>query len=111
MPSPMIGEIRMFSGEYSPKNWLWCNGQPLLISEFQDLWSVIGTRFGSDGKDVFLLPDFRGAIPTNASEEVALGSASNVIKKGDDGPKSVTVNFIIAHKGLSPSPGNRRAER
>jgi microcystin-dependent protein len=40
--------------------WQPCAGQVLLISEFKDLFKVIGTSFGGDGKTTFELPDLRG---------------------------------------------------
>lgn len=40
--------------------WQACAGQTLLISEFKDLFKVLGTTFGGDGKTTFMLPDLRG---------------------------------------------------
>jgi microcystin-dependent protein len=40
--------------------WQPCAGQLLLISEYKDLYRVLGNRFGGDGETTFALPDLRG---------------------------------------------------
>ena len=40
-----------------PKNWASCSGQLLPISQNTALFSVLGTRFGGDGKSTFALPN------------------------------------------------------
>lgn len=58
-----IGEIRMFAGNFAPRNWMFCNGQLLSISQYQALFSLLGTTYGGDGKNNFALPDLRGRVP------------------------------------------------
>ncbi len=99
---PILGEIRMFGGDYEPHYWKQCDGQLLKIDDYGALYSLIGTRYGGDGEATFGLPDFRGAVPTSFGDSVALGAVSASIAKGDDGPKTVAVNFIIAVEGLYP---------
>ena len=55
-----IGEIRMFAGNFSPRNWAYCQGQLLSIATNQALFSILGTMYGGDGRTTFGLPDFRG---------------------------------------------------
>ncbi|RTE86080.1 MULTISPECIES: phage tail protein [Gammaproteobacteria] len=74
----VLGEIRLWSGSLTPKNWMLCHGQELPIFSFQALYSVLGTTFGGDGKHTFKLPDLRGRTPVstgaNAGEkEFSLG--------------------------------------
>ncbi|MBO0708861.1 MAG: tail fiber protein [Candidatus Dormibacteraeota bacterium] len=38
-------------------------GQLLPISQNQALFSLLGTRFGGDGRTTFALPDLRSAAP------------------------------------------------
>lgn len=65
-----------------------CNGQLLPISQYQALYSLIGTTYGGDGQSTFALPDLRGRLGinlgTNASITYNLGSAG--------GAEVVTVN-------------------
>jgi len=59
---PYIGEIRMFAFNFAPVWWLLCDGRLLPISENGELFSLLGTTFGGDGKTNFALPDLRGMI-------------------------------------------------
>ncbi len=59
---PMIGEIRMFGGNFAPRAWAFCNGQLLAISQNQALFSILGTTYGGDGRTTFALPDLRGRV-------------------------------------------------
>lgn len=57
-----VGEIRIFAGTFAPNDWAHCNGQKLSISDFPELYSLIGTTYGGDGRAFFALPDYRGRI-------------------------------------------------
>lgn len=56
----MIGEVRMFGGNFAPRAWALCDGQLLPISQNTALFSIIGTIYGGDGRTTFALPDVRG---------------------------------------------------
>lgn len=57
----VIGEIIEFAGSSSPDpKWLNCDGSSLLRSDYPDLFTVIGTIYGSVDSTHFNLPDFRG---------------------------------------------------
>jgi len=60
---PYIGEIRMFAGNFAPLNWAFCNGALLAISEFQALYTLIGTTYGGDGQTTFALPNLQSRAP------------------------------------------------
>jgi microcystin-dependent protein len=62
---PFIGEIRIFSFNFVPKNWAMCNGQLLAINTNQALFSILGTTYGGNGIQTFALPDFRGRAGVN----------------------------------------------
>lgn len=55
-----IAEVRLFAGNFAPRNWSYCWGQLLSISTNQALFSLIGTIYGGDGRVSFALPDLRG---------------------------------------------------
>lgn len=61
MSEPFIGEIRMFGFNFAPKNWAFCAGQLLPISQNTALFSILGTNFGGDGRTNFGLPNLEGA--------------------------------------------------
>ena len=64
MADPFIGEIRMFAGNYAPKDWAFCNGQELPVAQNQALYSLISNAFGGD-QTKFKLPDMRGRVPVH----------------------------------------------
>ena len=63
MADPYVGEIRMFGGSFAPVGWAFCAGQQLPISEYDTLFTLIGTTYGGDGESTFNLPDLQGRIP------------------------------------------------
>ncbi len=65
MAQPYIGELRMFAGNFAPDGWLFCEGQILPISEYDTLFSLLGTTYGGDGKSTFALPDLKGCVPVH----------------------------------------------
>ncbi len=57
---PMLGEIRLFGGNFAPRGWSDCDGRLLPINQNQALFSLLGTTYGGDGRTTFGLPDLRG---------------------------------------------------
>lgn len=62
---PFIGQIQAFGFDFAPQGWAKCDGALLPISQYQALFSLIGTRYGGDGRTTFGLPDLRGRVPMN----------------------------------------------
>ncbi len=60
----LVGEIRAFAGNYAPENWLMCNGNllPVYETDYQQLFSLIGSAYGGDGRTIFGLPDLRSKM-------------------------------------------------
>lgn len=58
-----IGEIRMWTCARVPQDWHLCDGSLLKVSDYQALYSLIGTTYGGDGINTFGLPDLRGRVP------------------------------------------------
>ncbi len=63
MSDPFIGQIMMFGGSFTIRNWGQCAGALLPISSNSTLFSLLGTTYGGDGRTTFALPDFRGRAP------------------------------------------------
>lgn len=55
-----ISEVRLFAGNFAPRSWMFCQGQQMSIAEWTPLYALIGTVYGGDGVQSFLLPDLRG---------------------------------------------------
>jgi microcystin-dependent protein len=75
MPTPFIGELRLVPWNFAQNNWAFCDGQTLLISQNNALFSVLGTTYGGDGLTTFKLPDLRGRVPIHASPSYPVGTA------------------------------------
>jgi len=56
------GTVKMWAGSEAnkPANYEICDGKPLQISLYPELYSIIAVSFGGDGKNNFNLPDLRG---------------------------------------------------
>ena len=55
----------MFAGNFAPRGWALCDGQLLAISQFNALFSILGTTYGGDGRTTFALPGLRGRVPVH----------------------------------------------
>lgn len=91
MAQPYVGEIRMFAGNFAPAGWMFCEGQPLPISEYETLFNLIGTTYGGDGQSTFALPDMRGRLP------IHFGNNFILAETGGAEEITLTINQIPAH--------------
>lgn len=74
----MIGEVKMFAGNFAPRYWAFAQGQLMPVSQNRALFSVIGTIYGGDGRTTFALPDLRGRAPIGAG----LGTGLSPVRIG-----------------------------
>lgn len=97
--NPFIGEIRLFAGNFAPKNWAFCNGQLVAISSNTALFSLIGTFYGGNGTTNYALPDLRGRVPLSQGQGPGL---SNYVLGEQDGVDSVVLlsSNMPAHSHL-----------
>jgi microcystin-dependent protein len=93
---PMIGEIRMFAGNFAPRNWALCEGQLLPIAQYQALFSILGTTYGGDGRTTFALPDMRGRVPIGSGNGPGLTPVSLGQKAGTE-TNTLTVSQLPSH--------------
>jgi microcystin-dependent protein len=75
MAEPFLSELRLFSFNFPPKGWAFCNGQFMPINQNQALFSLLGTTYGGNGQTTFALPDLRGRTPLHSGNGLALGQA------------------------------------
>lgn len=78
MSDPFVGEIRMFAGNFAPYGWAFCDGQLLRISDFETLYSLVGTMYGGDGQSTFALPDLRGRLPLGGGGSYPLAQSAGL---------------------------------
>lgn len=127
MSETLLGEIKLFAGNFEPPGWAFCDGRLMAISDHPALFELMGTTYGGDGRTTFGLPDMRGRVPvgkgagpglTNrklgeegGTENIKSGGAErkadSAISTDSSAPipnvqPFLTVNFIIAIAGKSP---------
>lgn len=100
MSDCFLGEVRMFAGNYNPEDWILCNGQSLAVSQYQALFSLMGTAYGGDGVNIFCAPDLRGRVPvgqgTNTTTSPPL-TPRTIGQKGGEEVHTVTIAEMPAH--------------
>lgn len=85
MAEPFLSEIRLFSFNFAPKGWAFCNGQLLPINQNQPLFALLGTTYGGNGQTTFALPNLRGRAGMHVGNGHTLGEAA--------GSEAVTLNI------------------
>lgn len=96
MSEAFIGEIRMFAGNFAPRNWALCDGQLLAVASNNALFSLLGTIYGGDGRTTFALPDLRGRIPIHQGNGPGLSSRALGSKSGAENV-TVVPNTLPTH--------------
>lgn len=79
-PNP-VGSLQAYAGASAPTGWLLCDGSQQAITTYPELYSVLGTTYGSltngsggAGSTHFRVPDLRGRMPIGAGND---GTAAN----------------------------------
>lgn len=109
----MIGEVRMFGGNFAPRAWAFCDGQLLAISTHTALFSILGTTYGGDGRTTFALPDLRGRVAIGPGNGPGLPDY-RLGQKGGSETNTLNVTQIPSHnhsaagtlKVATSTPGN-----
>jgi microcystin-dependent protein len=84
-----IGYIKMFAGNFAPRNWSYCQGQTIAIASNTALFSILGTTYGGNGTTTFQLPDLQGRVPIGQGTGPGL---SNIALGQKAGTNSVTLS-------------------
>src|ERR687892_1052241 len=100
MAEPFLSEIRIFSFNFPPKGWAFCNGQLLPINQNQALFSLLGTTYGGDGRVNFALPDLRARVPMHE------GSGHTLGERGGEQAHTLTVTELPAHTHAANAAAN-----
>lgn len=73
---PFIGQISTFAFDFAPRQWAFCNGTRMAISQNQVLFSLLGTTFGGDGVTTFNLPNLQSRVPLHPGNGIVQGQAA-----------------------------------
>lgn len=68
-----MGSVMMFAFDWAPADFSVCAGQFMSISQNAAVYSLLGTRFGGNGRDTFALPDLRGRVPVGGGTTTGPG--------------------------------------
>ena len=112
MATPFVGQIISVGFDFAPLGWFPCDGRPLSISEYQLLYTIIGTTYGGDGVSTFALPNLNGRVPLGTGQGPTLspyvqgqvaGTESVTLLGNNTPPHTHTINFSAsAATGISP---------
>ncbi|MEM8958335.1 MAG: tail fiber protein [Pseudomonadota bacterium] len=91
-----IGQIIMGGWSFCPRGTVATDGQLLPISQYQALFSLLGTQFGGDGRTTFGLPDLRGRIAMHTGTGAGLSPRREGAKGGAE-IVTLTTQNLPAH--------------
>lgn len=106
-----IGQILMFGGNFAPRGFALCDGSLLAISNYQALFSILGTTYGGDGRSTFALPDLRGRVPLHPGAGPGL-TPRMLGQRGGEEAVTLTVDQMPHHNhtvGVNDGAGNSQA--
>jgi microcystin-dependent protein len=92
----MIGEIRLFAGNFAPRSWAFCQGQVLSIASNSALFSILGTTYGGNGQTTFALPNFQGRDVIGTGTGPGLNTFS-LGQQGGTETNTLSVSNLPAH--------------
>jgi microcystin-dependent protein len=92
----MLGEVKMFAGNFAPRGWMKCEGQLLPIANYSALFSILGTQYGGDGRTTFGLPDLRGRVAMGTGTGNGLSPSVIGQMKGQE-QTTLTTSNLPAH--------------
>lgn len=96
MSNPFVGQIISVGFNFAPIGWAFCNGQLLAISNFNALFTLIGTTYGGDGQTTFALPNLCGRVPVNQGQGPGLSPYALGQNAGTE-TVTLTTNQIPQH--------------
>ena len=98
-----VGDIKASVKNANHDNWFLCNGQAISRVTYAELFSIIGTKFGSgNGDATFNLPDYRGKFLRGLGGD----SASDIYTTQAEGLPNITGTLTaITHIGAGAATG------
>lgn len=98
---PYLATITVFAGNFAPRNWMFCQGQLLPISNYDALFALIGTIYGGDGQTTFALPDLRSRRAIHIGQGPGMPNYQIGQISGSENTTLLSTNLPI-HNHLNP---------
>lgn len=100
-----VGAVLPYTSSTSPKGWLNCVGQAISRTKYSDLFSIIGTTYGSgDGSTTFNLPNLSGRVVVGQGTGSGLTSR-NMGNTGGSEDHTLTTSEMPSHSHTSNAVG------
>ena len=91
-----IGSIIPYGSSTTPSNWLKCDGSAVSRTTYSELFSVIGTLYGSgDGSTTFNLPNLKGKV--TIGQDTTDSDFNTIGKTGGEKEHILNVYEMPAH--------------
>lgn len=91
-----IGDIKITACSNAPAGWLTCDGSAISRTDYSNLFSAIGTTYGSgDGSTTFNIPNLKGRVVVGIDGSDTDFSA--IGKTGGEKAHRLTVNEMPSH--------------
>jgi len=92
----LVGEIFLYPDERAPGGALACDGAEYLITQFPDLYAVIGPTFGNPPIGYFAVPDLRGRMPVGIGTGPGL-TQRDLADMGGEETHQLTIAELATH--------------
>jgi microcystin-dependent protein len=87
----LIGVVKLFAGNFAPRGWAFCQGQTL--AQHSALFSLLGTTYGGNGTNNFMLPDLRSRVPVGTGQGAGLSNIGLGQQVGTEQTKITSQNL------------------
>lgn len=99
-----VGEIVLIAGPFCPRGTYELSGQHFSIGDHSVLYSVVGNRYGGNGRSEFALPDMRARRPVHDGQGPGL-SPVRAAQSGGAAEAEITIDHLAPHShpsGITP---------
>ena len=96
MSDPYLSQITIIAFTFAPRGYAYCDGEILPINQNQELYSLLGTTYGGDGRTSFGLPDLRGRVPIHFGTGPD-GTSYQLGQKGGEETHTFTAAELPSH--------------
>lgn len=100
LDGPLIGSVHDWAGPSVPAGYLLCDGSSVAISDYPDLYAVIGATYGQVDGNHFTVPDAQGRVTVGVDgtgQADRLAGSGALAGSGGAEKVSLTANNLPVH--------------